>query len=184
MPEKTFDKADLLKFFDESGHAATVGKLTVVFPAKDLFGETTTERYLVEAVTTAMWCERYGFAVAVQRVVCDGLHHLPRIHYLRTERPLHFRYGNGGSSAALVRWAMELADEWRLSVAASIPRILDLTLGSMAPLEPGQTSYTLVGSDSTGLGQLDPEPKPDEPLTDDNRPTGTTIDDITDEGDE
>ncbi len=122
-----------------------------------------------------MWCERYGFAVVVQRVVCDGLHHLNRNHYLRTERPLHFRYGHGGGSAALMRWAAELADDWRLVVAASIPPSVDLS----APPESGQTLYTIT-TDGATTGWV--EPKPDEPLTDDNTPTGTSIDDIT--GDE
>lgn len=129
MPEKTFDKADLLKFFDESGHEAVVGKLTVVAPVKGLFDETTTERYPIHAETEAMWCERYGFAVLVQRVRCEGLQYLPKIHPLRMERPFQFRYGEGASSAALVRWAAEQADTWRVWVQASCNLLgtIDLT---------------------------------------------------------
>ncbi len=163
MPEKTFDKADLLKFFDESGHEAEVGRLTVVIPVKGLFDETTTERYPIQAETEAVWCERYGFAVLIQRVRCEGLHYLPKIHPLRTERPFQFRYGEGASSAALVRWAAEQAAIWRSWVKASASMLgtIDLTrrYDDDLPTQPEQTS------------------EPEQPeLTDDNMPTGTSID--------
>ncbi len=119
MTEKTFDRADLLRFFDESGHQAAVGKLTVTFPPRDLYSEETKEYYQVEAQTQAFFCERYGFAVAVQSVISDGLHHLPKHHALRGDRPLHFRYG--GTSASLSRWAAQLADDWKLIVRGCIP---------------------------------------------------------------
>ncbi len=58
MTEKIFDKADLLKFFSETGDDATVGKFTVVAPSRTLFGETETSRLPVEARTEALWCEK------------------------------------------------------------------------------------------------------------------------------
>lgn len=151
MTEKTFDRADLLKFFDEQGHTAIVGRLTVIMPAKDLYSETTTERYPIAAETQSLWCDKYGFAVAIQRVHCEGLYHLPKDHFLRTERPLHFRYGAGATSAELSRWAMGLADDWR----------------------------NVVGAVAQGIGVLDltqpaPKPEPDE----DHDATGETIDDV------
>lgn len=149
MTEKTFDRADLLKFFDEQGHAATVAKLTVIMPVKSLYDETTTERYPIAAETQAMFCEKYGFAVAVQRVACEGLYHLPKDHFLRTEKPLHFRYGAGATSAELSRWAMQLADDWRSTVRAFAPR------------------------ETLDLAQRVPEPAPDE----DHDATGVSIDD-------
>jgi len=169
MPEKTFDKADLLKFFDESGQEAIVGRVTVVLPPKDLYSESTTERHQVYAETEAMWCERYGFAVLVQRVRSEGLHYLPKIHPLRTERPFQFRYGEGASSAALVRWAAEQADIWRswVKASASLLGTIDLTrrYDDDLPTQPEP--------------KPDPDPEPGEgqpELTDDNTPTGTSID--------
>ncbi len=58
--EKTFDKADLVKFFNEVGHPASIGAATVIHPAPTLFGATETRRYPAEAQTTACGARNTG----------------------------------------------------------------------------------------------------------------------------
>ena len=107
-PEKTFDKADLVKFFNEVGHPASIGAATVIHSAPTLFGATETKRYPAEAQTIGLWCEKYGLAFLIQRVMwIDGGRDYvapDQEHPLRERRTL-VRYGDGGSSAQLVRWA-------------------------------------------------------------------------------
>ncbi len=87
--EKTFDKADLLRFFCEAEADALVGKFTVIYPptptqlAFDGDAETgETLRYGVAAETSALYCERYGFSVVIQSVVLPdgGRSTLPKYH--------------------------------------------------------------------------------------------------------
>lgn len=180
MPqEKTFDRADLVRFFRESGFHATVGRLQVIQPAPNLFSETEMKRYPVEAETTALWCERYRFAIVVQTVNFPdgGSNHLPSSHPLRQERRVTVRYGDGGSSAQLVRWVAELADEYRTEMRAHVPvRTIDLTrpaeLADMwAPSESGSEQADAVQSAD--------ESAPDAAAVDDDHtPTGTSIDDV------
>ena len=129
--EKTFDRADLLRFFHETEHAALVGKLTVIYPPTPqqlafdqdaTQGETT--RYGVAAETVALYCERYSFSVVIHSVdlPAGGRGALPKHHPLRMlaqERRTVTRYG--GTSAQLVRWAAELADEWKAEVQYALP---------------------------------------------------------------
>lgn len=129
--EKTFDRADLLRFFHETERDGLVGRLAVIHPvgsgqlAFDQDGiPTETRRYPIIAETTALYCERYGFSVLVQRVSWPdgGDQYLHRDHPLRVltrERRAITRYG--GSSSQLSRWAAELADEYRQEIAALIP---------------------------------------------------------------
>lgn len=155
--EKTFDKADLLRFFHETEGDAVVGKFTVIHPptpqqlAFDRDAETgETVRYPVAAETTALHCERYGFAVVLQSITFldGGDQYLPKGHGLRDlARSERVVTRNGGTSAQLVRWAMDLADEWRTQVAYWIP---------------GATI------DRRRAAQR----------TDDNTPTGETVDDV------
>ncbi len=155
--EKTFDKADLLRFFHEAQNDALVGRFTVIHPptpqqlAFDDTAETgETVRYPVAAETTALHCERYGFAVVLQSVVFPdgGDQYLPKDATLRTlVRSERVITRNGGSSAQLVRWATELADEWRTQVAYWIP--------------------------ATPIDRRRPSQR-----TDDNTPTGETVDDV------
>ena len=129
--EKTFDKADLLRFFYEAEGDALVGKFTVIyeptatqlsFDREASQGEV--KKYPVAAETAALHCERYGFAVVVQSVAFPdgGAGALPKAGTLRIlarERRVITRYG--GTSAQLVRWAMDLADEWRTIVGYAVP---------------------------------------------------------------
>lgn len=103
--EKTFDKADLLRFF-VSGDEAMVGKITVITPSRTLFGETDTMRYPIAAKTEALWCEKYRLALLVQSVDFPdgGRTHLPKNHPLRQDPTVQVKYG--GNSAQLVRWAV------------------------------------------------------------------------------
>ena len=174
--EKTFDKADLVKFFNEVGHPASIGAATVIHSAPTLFGATETKRYPAEAQTIGLWCEKYGLAFLIQRVMwIDGGRDYvapDQEHPLRERRTL-VRYGDGGSSAQLVRWAAELADAYREEMRLWMPaaaidltrRIGDDLRDSLAATEPE--------------AQTSPEPEP-EPATDDpdSTPTGTTIDDV------
>ena len=129
--EKTFDKADLLRFYHEDGSEAMVGKFAVIHPPTPqqlafdqdaTKGETT--RYPVIAETVGLYCERYGFSVVMQSVVFPdgGNQYLPKLIPLRVLAGEHrtiIRYG--GSVAQLVRWATELADEWRDEVTGAMP---------------------------------------------------------------
>lgn len=175
MTEKTFDRADLLKFFDESGQSAIVGKLTVIMPPKDLYSDVTNEHYPIAAETKAFWCDRYGFAVVVQRVNCTGLYHLPHDHTLRTEKPLHFRYGGGATSAELSRWAMGLADEWRTFVRMYMPHWPVDLRGPVAD----EATDAPTPAQAVAEPQSEPKPEPtDKPADDDHDATGISIDDV------
>lgn len=180
MPqEKTFDRADLVRFFWESGFHAIVGRLQVLQPTPTLFGETEMKRYPVEAETVALWCERYRFAIVVQSVAFPdgGREHLPPHHPLRHERRVTVRYGDGGSSAQLVRWAAELADTYRAEMRGHIPvRTIDLTGSDDAPTlwgvaDAANAQAAAAPSDETGSTG-------DAALDDDHTPTGTSIDDV------
>jgi hypothetical protein len=121
--EKTFDKANLLKFFSDAGPNAIVGAFVVITPGKTLYDDEERTRYQVEARTEALWAEKYGLAFVVQSVEFPdgGRTRLPKDHFLRQDRTAQMRYGNGVSSAVLARWAMELADQWRGVVEFCIP---------------------------------------------------------------
>lgn len=165
-PEKTFDKADLVKFFNEVGHPASIGAATVIHPAPTLFGATETKRYPAEAQTIGLWCEKYGLAFLIQRVMwIDGGRDYvapDQEHPLRERRTL-VRYGDGGSSAQLVRWAAELADAYRAEMAVWMPvAAIDLT--------------RRIGDDLRTSIAPQPEPVPE--TNDDNTPTGETVDDV------
>jgi hypothetical protein len=156
--EKTFDKADLLRFF-VSGEEATVGKITVITPNRTLFGETDTTRYPVAAKTEALWCEKYRLAMLVQSVDFPdgGRAHLPKNHPLRQEPTVQVKYG--GNSAQLVRWAMEMADAWHSVIRWMLPSDpIDLTKRITEPTEP------------------------EAPIDQDHTPTGTSIDDPFEDG--
>jgi hypothetical protein len=163
--EKTFDKADLLRFFHDADHDATVGKFTVIHPpspaqlAFDREAETgETIRYPVVAQTTALYCDRYDFSLCVQSVIFTdgGNQYLPKdepLRVLASQRRVTTRYG--GTSAQLVRWAVELAEEWRSMVRYALP------------LEP--IDRRVQRSNGRGNGRsADP----------DHTPTGETIDDV------
>lgn len=155
--EKTFDKADLLRFFHEADEEAVVGKFTVIHPPTSqqlAFDQDAdqgeTQKYPIAAETTALYCDRYGFAVLLQTVgfLDGGKQYLPKDHPLRDfakEGRVTTRYG--GTNAQLVRWATDLAAEWRDWIAAYIPP-----------------------------GPIDLRRKPGR--TDDNTPTGETVDDV------
>ena len=177
--EKTFDKADLVKFFNEVGHPASIGAATVIHPAPTLFGATETKRYPAEAQTIGLWCEKYGLAFLIQRVMwIDGGRDYvapDQEHPLRERRTL-VRYGDGGSSAQLVRWAAELADAYREEMKVWMPHAaIDMTrrIDDKSIVEDlGGGTVRLVPVDA----RLEPEPEP-EP-NDDTTPTNTTIDDV------
>jgi hypothetical protein len=155
---KTFDNADLLKFFAD---AATVGRLTVITPSRTLFGETEATRYPIEAKTEALWCEKYALAFVVQSVNFPdgGRTHLAKEHPLRQEPTVHVRYGSGGGSGSLVRWATELADNWSSAVKWWLPtEQIDLTKRITERTEPEAT------------------------IDQDHTPTGTSIDDPFEDG--
>ncbi len=187
-PEKTFDKADLVKFFNEVGQPASIGAATVIHPAPTLFGATETKRYPAEAQTIGLWCEKYGLAFLIQRVMwIDGGRDYvapDQEHPLRERRTL-VRYGDGGSSAQLVRWAAELADAYREEMRVWMPAAaVDLTkrIGDGSIVEDlGYGTVHLAPGDAQEAGEPEPEPEPEPaPTVDDpdSTPTGTTIDDV------
>lgn len=129
--EKTFDRADLLRYFHETERDGLVGRLTVIHPPTPqqlAFDQEATQgevrRYPVVCETTALYCERYGFSVVVQQVTWpDGgdqyLGHDHPLRVLTRERRAITRYGS--TSSQLSRWASELADAFRDEVAGCIP---------------------------------------------------------------
>ena len=127
--EKTFDRADLLRFFHETGRDALVGRITVIHPLPPTqlaldqdFAVGETRRYSVMAETTALYCERYNISIILQTVAYPdgGDLYLADDHPLRAvARRVTTRYG--GTSAQLSRWANELADEYRQEVAGLLP---------------------------------------------------------------
>ena len=155
--EKTFDKADLLRFFYEAEEEAVIGKFTVIHPPTPTqlafdqdADQGEVQKCPVAAETTALYCDRYGFAVVLQTVGFPGggSHFLPKGHALRSmakEGRVITRHG--GTSAQLVRWATGLAEEWRNTVGYCVP-----------------------------LAPIDLRRKPGR--TDDNMPTGETVDDV------
>ena len=126
--EKTFDKADLLKFFSDSGPKAEVGTLTVIRPGKTLYDDADVTKYPVEARTEALWCEKYSLAFVVRSVEfpMGGATALNKEHWLRQGRITEMRDGNGANSAELARWAVDLAATWREDVTALLPVEVDL----------------------------------------------------------
>ncbi len=189
--EKTFDKADLLRFYHEDGSEAMVGKFAVIHPPtpqqlafdqEATKGETT--RYPVIAETVGLYCERYGFSVVMQSVVFPdgGNQYLPKLLPLRVLAGEHrtiIRYG--GSAAQLVRWATELADEWRDEVTGAMPvlaidrtkRIGDEAIGRIQSEVDKLTDIYRVEDEA-------PAAEPESPATEDpdTTPTTTTIDDV------
>lgn len=184
-PEKTFDKADLVKFFNEVGHPASIGAATVIHPAPTLFGATETKRYPAEAQTIGLWCEKYGFAFLIQRVIwIDGGRDYvapDQEHPLRERRTL-VRYGDGGSSAQLVRWAAELADAYRAEMAVWMPvAAIDLTrrIGDEIYTNLEAEIAKIEAEDAAEAATDEPPAEPATPaINDDSTPTGTTIDDV------
>ena len=184
-PEKTFDKADLVKFFNEVGSPASIGSVTVIHPAPTLFGATETKRYPAEAQTIGLWCEKYGLAFLIQRVMwIDGGRDYvapDQDHPLRERRTL-VRYGDGGSSAQLVRWAAELADAYRAEMAVWMPvAAIDLTrrIAKDGIVEDWGSGTVRLSPGDAEDAQPQPEPEPQAPETnDDNTPTGETVDDV------
>lgn len=183
--EKTFDKADLVKFFNEVGHPASIGAATVIHSAPTLFGATETKRYPAEAQTIGLWCEKYGLAFLIQRVMwIDGGRDYvapDQDHPLRERRTL-VRYGDGGSSAQLVRWAAELADAYRAEMAVWMPvAAIDLTrrIAKDGIVEDWGSGTVRLSPGDAEDAQPQPEPEPQAPETnDDNTPTGETVDDV------
>ena len=124
--EKTFDKAELIKFYDDGGDhpdkAAEVGTFTVITPG-DLYGPKR-EVFPVLAITRGLHCERYGFAVVLRTVAfpLGGDHHLDKYHPLRSVDRVdpHIEYG-ARSAAQLVRLAVGIADDWRETVKDWLP---------------------------------------------------------------
>lgn len=176
MPQQlTFDKADLVRFFYEAGIHAQVGKFTVIIPKKDLFGDHERKLCPIEALTTALWCEKYGFAVVIQQIDFPegGKNYLATDHPLRQERRINMRYGDGGSSAELVRWVTALADTWRTEIEEYVPaHPIDLRpVGDIATVS---LSYN-GNSVELGTGRSEPEGTP---VDDDHRPAGIGADDL------
>ena len=131
--EKTFDKAELIKFYDDGGgertdEAAQVGVFKVIAPG-DLYGPKT-DTFPVVARTQGLHCERYGFAVILRTVEfpLGGWHYLPKDHPLRVYRTAQTpEIENRNLSAAeLARWAVMMADDWRAVVAGLTPPTIDL----------------------------------------------------------
>lgn len=212
--EKTFDKADLLRYFLKTDGDALVGKFTVIHPPtpqqlafdqEATKGETT--RYPVVAETVGLHCERYGFSVVVQSVLFpDGGHqYLPKHHPLRvldSERRVTLRYG--GTSSQLVRWAVELAEEWRGEVTGVMPvlaidrtrRIGDEAIGHMQAevdkltdvyrVEAGEQPDAKAVADEihanleAEIAKMEAEDAAEipAPIDDDHTPTGESIDDV------
>jgi hypothetical protein len=183
--EKTFDRADLLRFFHETASDGMVGRVTVVHPptpAQLSFDQDASQgevrRYPVIAETTALYCERYGFSVVVQRVEWPdgGNQYLGRDHPLRTltrDRRVVTRYG--GNSAQLGRWATELADAFKDEVKSLVPSE-PIRLYSLR--ENPLVTVVLVNPPA------EPEPEPDQANESDGDPdpdhdaTGQTMDDL------
>lgn len=182
MPQaKTFDRADLMRFFCESGDASMIGRFRVIFPAAipSLFGETETKIYPVQAETIALWCERYRFAIVVQKIVFPdgGDNMLPREHPLLQEKRVTVRYGDGGSSSWLVRWVAELADAFREEMRGHVPRTIDLT-SPYAAVAHGQPQAEVQPDAGDAGDQVAAEDDVAAQIDDDHTPTGTSIDDM------
>lgn len=184
--EKTFDKADLVKFFNEVGHPASIGAATVVHSAPTLFGATETKRYPAEAQTIGLWCEKYGLAFLIQRVMwIDGGRDYvapDQDHPLRERRTL-VRYGDGGSSAQLVRWAAELADAYREEMRLWMPAAaIDLTrrIGDEIYANLNAEIAKIEAEDAATEPDTEPEAPaaPEAATDDDHTPTGESIDDV------
>lgn len=194
MPEKTFDRADLLRYFHETDRDGLAGRLTVIHPPSPqqlAFDQEATQgetrRYPVVCETTALYCERYGFSVVVQQVTWPdgGDQYLPRDHPLRAltrERRALTRYG--GTSSQLSRWAAELADNYREEVAGYVPaEPLDLLAQRNARREDGGPQHV---NSRCALPDPQPEqePAPDAtppdstPADPDHNATGETMDDF------
>lgn len=176
--EKTFDRADLLRFFHETERDGLAGRLTVIHPPTPQqlafdqeASQGETRRYPVICETTALYCERYGFSVLVQQVSWPdgGDEYLPREHPLRTltrERRALTRYG--GTSSQLSRWAAELADAYRREIADCIPAApLDLLALRNARHE-----------DAGPQPAPQPEPETQSEPDPDHDATGETVDDL------
>ena len=182
--QKTFDRADLVRFFHDHGNPAQVGSFTVIKPSPTLYGETENLRYPVEAQTTAYWCERSALCMVVQSVcfVDGGDRYLDKSHPLRQGRRVTVRYGDGGSSAQLVRWATELADDWRKEIGVYVPyRPIDLRT-HMQDVADAETAVAEQEGDAhthfaEAIGDRDGTAG-DAPVDDDHTPTGTSIDDV------
>lgn len=189
--EKTFDRADLLRFFHETDHDALVGRLVVIHPLPPTqlafdqdFAVGETRRYPVMAETTALYCERYNISIVLQTVSYPdgGDMYLPDDHPLReATRRVTTRYG--GTSAQLGRWATELADAYRREVADLLPASpIDL----VARLNARQDDHgPLHANVRCILPEPEPEPEDErkaeepEPEPDpDHNATGETMDDF------
>lgn len=95
---------------------------------------------------------------------------------LRQERKVTIRYGDGGSSAQLVRWVGNLADEFREEIRAAVPtQPIDLTGPAEAPLI-SQILAAAVAAQSDP--EPDPEPEQPDAGDDDHGATGETMDDF------
>lgn len=178
QPPKTFDRADLVRFFHDSGYHATVGRFKTIRPSRTLFGKTETNHHNVEAETVGLWCEAYKFAIVIQsvRLPDGGFAALSPDSPLRQERKVTIRYGDGGSSAQLVRWVGNLADEFREEIRAAVPT---QPIGLTGPAEGPLISQILAAA-TAALSEPEPDPEPEQPDAgdEDHRGTGTTIDDI------
>lgn len=199
--EKTFDRADLLRYFHETERDGLVGRLTVIHPPTPqqlAFDQEATQgetrRYPVVCETTALYCERYGFSVVVQRVTWpdSGEQYLGHDHPLRVltrERRAITRYG--GTSSQLSRWAAELADAYREEVAGCIPdEPLDLLALRRArqedphctPLYPQQEQEPDAAPADPLAALVEQEPETDADGVPDSDPdhnaTGETMDDF------
>lgn len=189
--EKTFDRADLLRFFHETDRDALVGRLVVIHPLPPTqlafdqdFAVGETRRYPVMAETTALYCERYNISIVLQTVSYPdgGDLYLPDDHPLReVARRVTTRYG--GTSAQLSRWATELADAYRREVADLLP-ISPIDL--VARLNARQDDQYDPSPQHVNARRVLPEPederKPEEPAEPEQDPdhnaTGETMDDF------
>ena len=181
-PRKTFDKADLLTFLTETDDEAAVGTFVVIRPSPTLFGETENTTHEVQAITEAFWCERYQLALVIQRarVTGGGANALPAHHPLavahrsgKSEPRVNMRYG--GTSSQLVRWAVELAEEWRGEVGYALPKI---AIDRTADAKDGIVDSWADGSLHFVPGPTHAEPEPQPEMNDDTTPTGETVDDV------
>jgi hypothetical protein len=190
--EKTFDRADLLRYFHETERDGLVGRLTVIHPptVQQLALDQEVEqgearRYPVVCETTALYCERYGFSVVVQRVSWPdgGDQYLPREHPLRVltrERRAITRYG--GSSSQLSRWAAELADAYRQEVTALMPDApLDLLARRAASPRDDAVLSAVISFAPAAEPEAQPEPAADPAPADDDpdhNASSETLDDF------
>lgn len=127
-PEKIYDRADLLKVFNNrDGCAAGTFAAEVAIERRGelpLPPEIRVNPYQVDAPTEAYWSEGLRLLLVVQSVTVSdgGLYRLPYDHFLRDKDFLPVvKHLRAGSSAEIVEKCLKLAQEWRAIVRESLP---------------------------------------------------------------